>query len=80
MAYWIAGFIAGIAAGAGIISFAILWREDHRRRVRNLAYRAHILGLVAQQQGRCDICGASTEQLRKERCRGICGRQGGVAA
>jgi hypothetical protein len=70
---WIGGLIAGIAIGAGIIGLASLTRNSPERRVRHLSYRARILG-------RCDICGARTEQHRKERCRGICGRQEGDPA
>jgi hypothetical protein len=72
MMNWIAGFIAGIVISAGIIAIVSLARESQGRRMRNLSYRARILGQVAQQQGRCDICGARTEQTRTERCRGIC--------
>jgi hypothetical protein len=76
MMNWIVGFIGGIATGVSIIALAALWRESQGRRLRNLTtYRARIRGLVAQHQGRCDICGATTEQHRKERCRGVCGKE-----
>jgi hypothetical protein len=71
---WIGGLIAGVAVGAGVVGLASLTRNSQERRARHLR-RTRILGLRAQRQARCDICGASTEQHAKERCKGICGRQ-----
>jgi hypothetical protein len=69
MMNWIVGFIGGIATGVSLITLAVLWRESQGRRSRNVS---RFFTLVAQRQGRCDICGAHTEQHRKERCKGIC--------
>jgi hypothetical protein len=69
MMNWIVGFIGGIATTGSIIALAVLWRESQGRRPRDVS---RIFTLVAQRQGRCDICGAHTERHRKERCKGIC--------